>query len=293
MIPQAWLKRIRRVQIKSRLVSEQIMAGNTTSIFRGRGLDFAEVREYVPGDDVRRIDWNVTGRMRKPFVRRYVEERELLIMLLVDMSGSGDFGTTGRTKRELAAELAGALAFSALRDNDRVGLVLFTDTVERYLPPRRSRQHVLRLIRDLLYHPVRGLGTSLNTALAFLQRVVHRPAVVFLVSDFLDEGYERQLKAANQRHDVIAIKLVDPRELALPDVGGAMLQDPETGDVLEVNTADPALRAAYARALAERAAASKRFFGQSKIGLLELMAGQPYQRRLQSFFEQRSRTKVA
>ncbi len=293
MIPKDWLKRIRRVEVKSRLISEQMMAGLSGSIFKGRGIDFEDVREYAPGDDVRRIDWNVTARQRKPFIKRFIEERELVILLLVDMSNSGHFGTTGRTKRELAAELAGALAFSAIRDSDRVGLVMFTDEVETFHPPRKSRQHVLRLIRDLLYRPIERDGTSIKNALAFVNRVVHRPAVVFIISDFIDEGYERMLKAANQRHDVIAVKMLDPRELTLPDVGVAALQDAETGEVLEIDTSDPELRSAFEKQASARQLALKEFFHRAKIGHLELRTDRPYQKKLRTFFEQRSRAKIA
>jgi uncharacterized protein (DUF58 family) len=293
MIPKEWLKRIRRVEIKSRLISEQLMAGASASIFKGRGIDFEDVREYVPGDDVRRIDWNVSARMRKTFIKRFIEERELMIMLLVDMSHSGHFGTAGRTKRELAAEIAGTIAFSAVRDCDRVGMLLFTDRVERYVPPRKTRQHVFRLIRDLLYHEVEGQGTSIKNALKYLNHVVHRPTIVFLISDFLDEGYERALKAANRKHDVIAIKLLDPRELTLPDVGAALLQDSETGEVLEVDTSDPELRALYERQALERQAALQDYLHRAQIGSLEVRTDRPYYRALRVFFEQHSRSKVA
>ncbi len=293
MIPKEWLKRIRKVEIRSRLISEQLMAGASSSIFKGRGIDFEDVREYVPGDDVRRIDWNVSGRLRKTFVKRFVEERELMIILMVDMSQSGHFGTAGRTKRELAAELAGALALSAIRDSDRVGLMLFTDQVEHYLPARKTRQHVFRLIRDLLFREVRGQGTSIRNALGFLNHVVHRPAIVFVISDFLDAGYERPLKAANRRHDVIAVRLLDPREMSLPDVGTALLRDAETGEVIEVDTSDPELRAAYEREAQRREVALLDFFRQAKIGLVELRTDRPYQRPLRVFFAQHSRSKVA
>jgi uncharacterized protein (DUF58 family) len=293
MIPKEWLKRIRRVEIKSRLISEQLMAGASGSIFKGRGIDFEDVREYVPGDDVRRIDWNVSGRMRKTYIKRFIEERELMILLMVDMSGSGHFGTAGRTKRELAAEIAGALAFSAVRDGDRVGLMLFTDQVEHYLPARKTRQHVFRLIRDLLFREIRGEGTSIGNALRFFHRVVHRPAILFMISDFLDEGYERALKAANQRHDVVAIRLLDPRELSLPDVGTAWLRDAESGEVIEVDTSDPKLRQAYERAARQRESDLLDFFRRARIGSVELRTDQPYRRPLRVFFEHHCRSKVA
>jgi uncharacterized protein (DUF58 family) len=242
---------------------------------------------------VRRIDWNVSARMRKTFVKRFIEERELMVMLMVDMSHSGHFGTAGRTKRELAAEVAGSLAFSAVRDSDRVGLILFTDRVEHYLPARKSRQHVFRLIRDMLYHEVEGAGTSIRSALRFLNHVVHRPAIVFLISDFLDGGYGRALKAANHRHDVIALKLLDPRELSLPDVGQALLQDAETGEVMEVDTGDPELRAAFEREARAREGSLLDFFHRSKIASLELRTDRPYYRPLRVFFEHHYRSKVA
>jgi uncharacterized protein (DUF58 family) len=293
MIPKEWLKRIRRVEIKSRLISEQLMAGQSASLFKGRGIDFEDVREYIPGDDVRRIDWNVSGRMRKTFVKRFIEERELMIMLLVDMSPSGHFGTSGRTKREISAELAGALAFSAIRDSDRVGLILFTDEIEHYLPPRKTRQHVFRLIRDLLYREVKGQGTSIRKALRFLNHVVHRPAIVFLISDFLDEGYERSLKAANQKHDVIALRLVDPRDLTLPDVGLALLQDAETGEIMEVNTGDTDLRRTYEQRATERQETLRELFRRAKIGALDVRTDRPSYRSLRVFLDHHAASKVA
>jgi uncharacterized protein (DUF58 family) len=231
--------------------------------------------------------------MRRPFIRRYIEERELAIVLMVDLSESGHFGTAGRTKRELAAEIAGALAFSAIRNSDRVGLILFTETVERYVPPRKTRQHTLRLIRDLLYHSRQHRGTSVRNALAFLGRVIHRPAVVFLISDFLDDGYQRLLKAANRKHDIMALRVVDPRELSLPNVGVVALQDAEKGDWLELDTGDPDVRAAYERAARERGAALREFFLRAGIGSLELRTDQPYAARLQAFFAHRLRSRIA
>ena len=247
----------------------------------------------IPKEWLRRIDWNVSGRMRKTFVKQFIEERELMVMLMVDMSHSGHFGTAGRTKRELAAELAGAIAFSAVRDCDRVGLMLFTDHVEHYVPARKTRQHVFRLIRDLLYHEVRGEGTSIKNAIKFLNHVVHRPAIIFCISDFIDDGYERLLKAANQRHDVIAIKLLDPRELTLPNVGRALLQDSETGEVMEVDTGDPDLRSAYETQALARQESLHDFFHKAKIASLEVRTDRPYYRPLRVFFEQHSRSKVA
>lgn len=293
MIPVDFLKRLHRVEVRSRLVSQELMAGQCDSIFKGRGMDFVDVREYSPGDDVRRIDWNVSARLRKTYVKRLVEERELTVLLLVDLSASGHFGTSGPTKRELAAELAGTLAMSAIRNNDRVGLVLFTGEVEHYLPPRKTRQHVQRLLRDLLTRAPRHEGTRLGKALDFAGRVTHRPALIFLLSDLHDEEFESALKSANQRHDLLVLQIVDPRERTLPDVGLALVQDAETGDVLEVDTGDPAIRAAYEQSTLERQESAREFFRRSRIGHLELRTDQPWSNPLRSFLNLQARRRVA
>ena len=293
MIPLDYLKRLRRVEVRSRLVSQELMAGQSDSIFKGRGMDFVDVREYCPGDDVRRIDWNVSARLRKTYIKRLVEERELTVLLLVDLSASGHFGTSGITKREMAAELAGTLAMSAIRNNDRVGLILFTGEVEHYLPPRKTRQHVQRLLRDLLTHTPRSGGTNVGQALDFAARVTHRPALLFLLSDLHDQGYESALKSANQRHDLLVLQLIDPREQALPDVGLAMVQDAETGEVLEVDTGDPNVRAAYEQAVAQRQEAAHEFFRRSRIGHLELVTDKPWANPLRTFLSRQSRRRVA
>lgn len=269
------------------------MAGQCDSIFKGRGMDFVDVREYTPGDDVRRIDWNVSARLRKTFIKRHVEERELTVLVLVDLSASGHFGTSGITKRELAAELAGTLAMSAIRNNDRVGLVLFTDEVEHYLPPRKTRPHVQRLLSDLLTHTPRGRGTSVSAALEFAARVTHRPALMFVISDFHDTGYEAALKSANQRHDVLALQLSDPRERHIPDVGLALVEDAETGETLEVDTSDPAVRAAFEQASTARQEKLREFFRQSRIAHLELTTEQPWPNSLRTFLARQARRRVA
>ncbi len=306
MIPADWLRRLRHVEVRARLVSEQLLGGRLASVFKGRGMDFADVREYVPGDDVRRIDWNVTARLRKPFIKRHVEERELVVMLLVDASASGHFGTApepaiasgnaAETKRELAAILAGALAFSAVRDGDRCGLLLFTDRIERYVPPRKTRPHVTRLLHELLFTTPKGQGTALVPALHFLNNLLHRPALVFVLSDFRDPdeaAWTRTLKAANQRHEVIALRLVDPRELSLPDVGWALLQDSETGEVLEVDTSDPAVREHWAHAEARRALQLVATFRQGRIPALDVRTDTPWVHSLQRFLDHAARRRVA
>ena len=293
MVPLDFLKRLRRVEVRSRLVSQELMAGQCDSIFKGRGMDFVDVREYCPGDDVRRIDWNVSARLRKTYIKRLVEERELTVLLMVDLSASGHFGTSGITKRELAAELAGTLAMSAIRNNDRVGLILFTGEVEHYLPPRKTRQHVQRLLRDLLTHTPRSEGTNLTQALDFAGRVTHRPALIFLLTDLHDEGYESALKSANQRHDLLVFQITDPREQTLPDVGLALVQDAETGDVLEVDTGDPSVRAAYEQATAQRQEVAREFLKRSRIGHLELRTDKPWSNPLRTFLTLQARRRVA
>jgi uncharacterized protein (DUF58 family) len=302
MLPPDYLKRLRQVEVRARIVSEQLMGGRMVSVFKGRGMDFADVREYVPGDDVRRIDWNVTARLRKPFIKRHIEERELVVMLLVDVSASGHFGTaTGNsaqadTKRELAAVLAGALAFSAIRDGDRVGLILFTEQVERFVPPKKSRAHVTRLLHEMLYAEPKSSGTSLTAALNFLNNLLHRPALVFVLSDFQDpaeESWQRALAATNQRHEVIALRTVDQRELELPDVGLALVQDAETGEVIELDTSDPEVRARWADLGERRQQELIATFRRGRVPELDVRTDQPWPQRLQKFLDYSAKRRVA
>jgi uncharacterized protein (DUF58 family) len=288
--------RLRRVEVRSRLVSQELMAGQSDSIFKGRGMEFVDVREYTPGDDVRRIDWNVSARLRKTYIKRLIEERELTVLLLVDLSASGHFGTSGATKRELAAELAGTLAISAVRNADRVGMILFTSEVERYIAPGKTRKHVQRLLRDLLTHTPKHEGTNINAALTFAARVTHRPALIFLISDLHDENYGPALKTANQRHDVLTLQVIDPRENLLPDVGLALVRDAESGEVLEVDTSDPEVRMAYRRAALNRQIEVREFFRRGRIGHLEIQMGdaaRPWPNALRAFLAQHARRRVA
>lgn len=302
MLPADYLKRLRQVEVRARVVSEQLMGGRLTSVFKGRGMDFADVREYVPGDDVRRIDWNVTARLRKPYIKRHIEERELVVLLLVDVSASGHFGTVdgaeaqAGTKRELAAVLAGALAFSAVREGDRVGLVTFTDRVERYVPPRKTRSHVTRLLHELLFSEIKSRGTSLTAPLNFLNNLFHRPALVFVISDFHDADeakWTQALKATNQRHEVVALRLLDPRETELPDVGVVMVQDAETGEVRELDTGDPRIRAAYAQAAADRSGKFRSVCRLGGIPDLTVRMDEVWPQRLQRFLDMAARRRVA
>src|SRR6516225_7269677 len=252
MLPREVLRQIRRLQLKARRAVEDLLGGEYHSVFKGTGIAFEEVREYQPGDDIRTIDWNVTARMGHPFIKRFVEERELTVMLAVDCSGSHQFGTQLQQKREVAAELAAILAFSAIRNNDKVGLIEFTDRVERFVPPRKGTRHVLRLIRDVLFFQPTHRGTALGEGLDYLNRLLHRRSIVFLFSDFLDQGYERALKRTARHHDLIAVRISDPREEQLPAVGLLELEDAETGKRLLVDAGSGRVRDAFAVAVRQR-----------------------------------------
>ncbi|MHB1863734.1 MAG: DUF58 domain-containing protein [Gemmatimonadaceae bacterium] len=241
------LRQVRLVELRTRGLVNSLFAGEYRSVFKGQGMEFSEVREYQAGDEVRTIDWNVTARMRRPYVKRYIEERELTVVLAVDLSGSERFGTRRRFKSEVAAELAAVLAMSAIRNNDRVGTVFFTDRIEHVVPPRKGRRHALRVLRDLLVFEPEGRGTDVGGALGYLGRMLSHTAIIFVVSDFLGADVERPLKLLAQRHDVVAVTVEDPAEVELPDVGLARLVDPETGATIDVNTSDPVVRAAYAQ----------------------------------------------
>jgi uncharacterized protein (DUF58 family) len=252
-IPPELLKRIRQIEIRSRRLVNDLFLGEYLAVFRGRGMEFSEVREYEPGDDARTIDWNVTARLGAPYVKKFVEERELSIMLAVDVSASELFGTTVQSKREVATEIAALLSFSAVNNNDRVGLLAFSGSVERYIPPAKGTRHVLRLVRELLYLKPRGSGTSILAALDYLSKVLKRRSTVFLISDFLDRGYAPILRVMARRHDIVAVSITDPRELELPDAGLLELEDAETGERVLVDTSDRELRRVYGeRARAQR-----------------------------------------
>jgi uncharacterized protein (DUF58 family) len=244
-VPPEILRQVKLIELRTRGLVNSVFTGEYRSVFKGQGMEFSEVREYQPGDEVRSIDWNVTARMRRPFVKRYIEERELTVMLVVDLSGSERFGTVKRFKSELASELAAVLAMSAVRNNDRVGVLLFTDRIEHVIPPRKGRRHVLRIIRDLLaFEPV-GRGTDMVTAIDYVAKMLNQKAIVFIVSDFLERDISHPLKILAQRHDVVAVTVEDPSERTLPDIGIARLMDPETGDTFEVDTSSPNVRNAY------------------------------------------------
>jgi len=286
---QEILKKVRRIEIRTNRLVNESLAGEYHSVFKGRGMEFDEVREYTPGDDIRTIDWNVTSRMGHPYVKKYVEERELTVMLLVDASASGDFGTVGSTKRAMAAEVCALLAFSAIRNSDRVGLLIFTDREERYVPPRKGRNHVLRVIREVLtFQPV-GRGTNLTLALESLARGIRRRSVAFVVSDFLAADFERALRLANRKHDVIALSLSDPREMELPPVGILELEDAETGRRMLVDTWDRDAMKNFAAHQQARSEMRRRIFRRNEVDYVELSTSSPYDLPLIRFFHERAR----
>ena len=289
MIPREILKQVRRIEITTRGLVNEVFSGEYHSVFKGRGMSFAEVREYAWGDDIRGIDWNVTARTGSPHVKVFEEERELTVMLVVDASASSGFGTRDRMKSELAAELCAVLAFSAIKNNDKVGLILFTDRIERFVPPRKGRRHALRVLRELLYHPTEGKGTDLADALEYLARVIRRRAVVFLASDFLASGHERALAVAARRHDLVAIRVGDLREDEVPPIGFVEFEDPETGARTVVNTSARAFQERFGALRTDVRARGDELFRRCGIDAIDVTTGEPYERSLRRFFEARAR----
>jgi uncharacterized protein (DUF58 family) len=324
MIPREILKKIRQIEIRTNRIVTETLAGQYHSVFKGQGMNFDEVREYQPGDDVRAIDWNVTARMNHPFIKKFVEERELTLMLVVDVSGSGLFGSRDQSKRELAAEIASVLAFSAIRNNDKVGLILFTDEVEKFIPPRKGRGHVLRVIREVLFYEPKRRGTDLKAALEFLIRVQSHKAVTVVVSDFLEcddtsslssrrpvasqqsadmsahskstgplsRGLQTALRQTNRKHDVVAVQITDRFELELPALGRLILEDAETGEVVELNTGNASSRDAFALRQEKHLGELARQFRSSGIDSIQLRTDQPYGAALGKFFETREKRRL-
>lgn len=286
---QEILKKVRHIEIYTRRLVNDVMAGEYHSVFKGRGMEFDEVREYTPGDDIRTIDWNVTARTGRPHVKRYVEERELTVVLCVDASSSGAFGTTGEMKRELAINLCAVLAFSAIKNNDRVGLIIFTDQVEHYLPPKKGRKHVLRVIRDLLNFCPTRRSTNIAAALDYLNRVLSRRAVVFLVSDFLDANLKKPLAIANRRHDLIAVSVADPREEDLPPIGFLEFEDAETGEIALVDTYNRRVREAFAQSARADRRQRENLFESLSVDYISLRTGDSFVLPLVHFFRERAR----
>jgi len=325
MIPREILKKIRQIELRTNRLVTETLAGQYHSVFKGQGMNFDEVREYQPGDDVRAIDWNVTARMNHPFIKKFVEERELTLMLVVDVSGSGLFGSRDQSKRELAAEIASVLAFSAIRNNDKVGLLLFTDEVEKFIPPRKGRGHVLRVIREVLFFEPKRRGTDLVHALEFMGRVLPHKAIAVVISDFLECGdmsplsttrhvaskqsadlsahsktaaaplskpVQTALRMANRRHDIVAVQITDRYELELPAMGRLTLEDAETGDIVELNTASAASRDAFAFRQEKLHAEVARQFRSSGIDAIQVRTDEPYSAALGRFFENREKRRL-
>ena len=289
MIPREILKKVRRIEISTKRLVNNLFSGEYHSTFKGQGMEFEEVRLYQPGDEIRLIDWNVTARTGVPYIKKFCEERELTVVLLFDASSSGRFGTRGRFKNDTAAELCALLAFSAIKNNDKVGLIIFTDQIEKFVPPKKGRAHVLRLIREILYFEPQGTGTDITGALEYFNRVIKRKSVVFLISDFLSEGFYKPLQIVNNKHDVIAVKVTDPRETGFDDLGLIELEDTETGEVLLVDTCSTEFRREFSARANEDFTALRRGFRLINLDFINIRTDQSYIEPLINFFRMRER----
>jgi uncharacterized protein (DUF58 family) len=285
------IKKIRQIEIRTRHLVADSFSGEYHSVFKGRGIEFNEVRPYEPGDDVRTIDWNVTARTGTPHIKRYVEERELTVLFVVDASGSGDFGTVTRFKRELAAEMTAVLAFAATNNNDKVGLLIFTDQIELFIPPRKGRKHVLRMVRELLVFQPKQRGTDIKLALDLVNQILKRRSVVFLISDFVadPESYRRALLVTNRRHDLIAIDLHDPLDQTVADVGLLALEDAESGELVWIDTSDPTWRAAFHAQVEATTARQQQLFQRAQVDRVSVTTAADYVTPLTAFFQKRAR----
>lgn len=283
------LKRIRKIEIKVKHLVDEAFSGSYHSVFKGQGMNFEEVREYQPGDEIRSIDWNVTARLSQPYVKVFTEERELTLVLMVDLSASGNYGSDNFSKREIAAEIAATLAFSAIGNNDRVALILFTDKVELFVPPGKGRSHVLRVIREVLFYEPKSRQTDIGVALSYLNRVISRRSIAFLISDFHAPDFDKELSLARRRHDLSAIEINDPLEQELPKIGRVMLEDQETGDLLEVNTSSPNLRRQFASQVQAHQEQLADQFSKQGIDHVSLSTTDDYLPALRQFFEKRER----
>ncbi len=288
MLPRELIRKVRRIEIRTRRLVNDMLAGQYQSVFKGRGMAFEEVRQYQAGDDIRLIDWNVSARLNEAFVKVFVEERELTVMLCVDMSGSGSFGSREQLKRDTAAELAALLAFSAIKNNDRVGLIIFTDHVEKFLPPKKGKKHVLRVVTEILNYEPASRRTQLEAALRFLGNVSRRKAVAFVISDFIDEGFEHALKVAAKRNDLIPVTITDPLEEALPDLGLATVEDPETGELQAVHLSRR-MRRAYRRRVLRQRELRETLFRRLKLDFIDVRTDEPYLAPLVQFFDTRGK----
>jgi uncharacterized protein (DUF58 family) len=287
------LRKIRRLELRTRRLVESSFAGQYQSVFKGRGMNFEEVRPYTPGDEIRAIDWNVTARTGEPYIKKFTEEREMTVMIMLDVSASGNFGSVRESKRELAAEVSAILAFSAIHNNDKVGLLLFSDRVELFIPPKKGRLHILRLIREMLYFEPQGMGTDIAGALDYLNKVVTRRAFLFLISDFLAADFSLPLTISAKRHDMVAMTVLDPAEEALPDVGVILLEDPETGGQIEIDTSRKAVSKGYAALSEKRFRELGMLFGSRRVDSVVLRTDTDYLPALRAFFDRRGRRTAA
>ncbi len=289
MIPRQILKKVKQIEIRTRGLVNDLFGGEYHSVFKGRGMTFSEVREYQQGDDIRLIDWNVTARTGSPFIKVFEEERELTVYLLVDISASGEFGSGQQLKREMGAEIAAVLGFSAIKNNDKVGLILFSDEIEKYVVPKKGKSHVLRVIRELLYTEPERSGTSLRNALDYLLKVAKRKSVVFIISDFLDEDYWASLKVVNRKHDVIGIRLLDPAESDMPDLGLLKMEDPETGESFWVDTSSKDARDRLKKEIQTKQEHFQKEARKIRLDLIPISTDQDYVEPLMSFFKKREK----
>ena len=289
MIPRQILQKVKRIEIRTRGLVNELFGGEYHSVFKGRGMTFSEVREYQPGDDIRLIDWNVTARNGSPFVKVFEEERELIVYLLVDVSASGEFGSIQQLKRDMGAEIAAVLGFSAIKNNDKVGLILFSDDIEKYVPPKKGKSHVLRVIRELLYVKPKRTGTSIKNALDYLLKVAKRRSVVFILSDFLDDDYWTSLKIVNRKHDLIGIRLYDPAETEIPEFGLAKVEDPETGEAFWIDSSSKEARDRLKKEIIHKTESFKKKTIKTGLDLIPIATNQDYVDPLMSFFRLREK----
>ena len=289
MSTSALLKKVRKIEIKTKGLSNHIFAGEYHTAFKGKGMAFSEVREYQPGDDIRSIDWNVTARYNSPFVKVFEEEREMTVMLLIDVSASGNFGTNQQFKRELATELAAILAFSAIKNNDKVGVIFFTDKVEQFIPPKKGKRHILRIIREVLAFEPKGKGTDISGALEYFSAVIKKRSICFILSDFMSKEFERPLKIASKKHDLVALRIHDTREDTLPNVGLVPMQDAETEKMLFVDTSSKKVRDNFAKNRAQATEKLRKLLPASGVDLIDITTGTDYVKPLINFFKNRGK----
>jgi len=285
----ALLKKVRKIEIKTKGLSNHIFAGEYNTALKGKGMAFSEVREYQAGDDIRSIDWNVTARYNAPFVKVFEEEREMTVMLLIDVSASGNFGTQDQFKRELATELAAILAFSAINNNDKIGVILFTDKVEQFIPPKKGKSHILRIIREVLAFKPTGKGTDIASALEYFSAVIKKRSICFILSDFMSKEFDRPLKIASKKHDLVALRIHDTREDTLPNVGLVPMQDAETENILFVDTSSKKVRDNFAKNRAQETEKLRKLFPASGVDLIDISTGKDYVKPLINFFKTRGK----